>query len=198
MTILSAKGKKKHFHELHNDSTIADIELAVREGFESVEHLKRYTTTGMGTDQGKTVQCQCTRRHGRPAWHGDSGNRNHDISSLPTRPSPSGLSSGTTDGNCFCKKRKTPIHRWHDRHGAVYEGCGRLETSPGTFPGNKEDMHAAVTNANASQPGLPWGCWMPPHWAKIDLQGPDCKPLLNMLYTNAWDRLMPGKMPDMA
>ena len=44
----------KHFHELHNDSTVADIHLAAREGYEAAEHLKRYTTTGMGTDQGKT------------------------------------------------------------------------------------------------------------------------------------------------
>ena len=48
------EGSAKHFHDFQNDVTAADIQLAAREGFVSVEHLKRYTTTGMATDQGKT------------------------------------------------------------------------------------------------------------------------------------------------
>ena len=184
------KGQKKHFHELHNDSTIADIELAVREGFESVEHLKRYTTTGMGTDQGKLSNVNAL------AVMADlRGTAIPAIGTTTFRPPYTPVTFGSVVGHdrreLFLQKRKTPVHRWHDRHGAVYEDVGDWKR-PRYFPRNREDMHAAVQReclATRTSVGMLDASTL----GKIDLQGPDCKQLLNILYTNAWDRLMPGK-----
>ena len=184
------QGPKKHFHELHNDSTVADIELAMREGFESVEHLKRYTTTGMGTDQGKTSNIN--------ALAVMSKLRNLPIPEIGTttfRPPYTPLTLGSIVGaerrQLFLQKRRTAMHPWHDKNNAVYEDVGDWKR-PYYFPKAGESMHDAVQreclaarNACALLDASTLG--------KIDLQGKDTVKLLNMLYTNAWDQLVPGR-----
>ncbi|WP_423906722.1 sarcosine oxidase subunit alpha family protein [Candidatus Spongiihabitans sp.] len=184
------RGKKKHFHELHNDSTVADIELAAREGFESVEHLKRYTTTGMGTDQGKTSNLN--------AMTVMANLRNVTVPEVGTttfRPPFTPLTFGSIVGHdrreLFLQKRKTAIHPWHDKNGAVYEDVGDWKR-PYYFPKVGESMHDAVQreclaarNSCALLDASTLG--------KIDLQGKDTIKLLNMLYTNAWNQLAPGR-----
>ncbi len=184
------KGKKKHFHELHNDSTVADIELAAREGFESVEHVKRYTTTGMGTDQGKTSNLN--------ALSVLSNLRNTSIPAVGTttfRPPFTPLTLGSIVGQerreLFLQKRKTAMHPWHDRNGAVYEDVGDWKR-PFYFPTHNESMHDAVQReclAVRNSSGLLDASTL----GKIDLQGRDVSKLLNLLYTNAWSKLAPGK-----
>ncbi|MCY4314340.1 MAG: 2Fe-2S iron-sulfur cluster-binding protein, partial [Gammaproteobacteria bacterium] len=136
------QGKTKHFHELHNDATIGDIHLAVREGYESVEHLKRYTTTGMGTDQGKTSNLN--------ALAALSETRNLPIPELgvttfrpPYTPLTMGSIVGHDCGDLFHQKRKTPMHPWHDQAHAVYEDVGDWKR-PRYFSLGNEAMHAAV------------------------------------------------------
>ncbi len=184
------QGKKKHFHELHNDSTVADIELAMREGFESVEHLKRYTTTGMGTDQGKTSNINALTVMAKL--------RNLPIVEVGTttfRPPYTPLTFGAIVGHerrqLFLQQRKTAMHPWHDKMGAVYEDVGDWKR-PHYFPKLRESMDDAVQreclaarNACALLDASTLG--------KIDLQGKDTVKLLNMLYTNAWDQLAPGR-----
>jgi len=184
------KGKKKHFHELHNDSTIADIELAIREGFESIEHLKRYTTTGMGTDQGKISNVNTISVM--------SDLMNTSIQAVGTttfRPPYTPLSFGSIVGHdrreLFLQKRKTPIHSWHDRNGAVFEDVGDWKR-PLYFPKVGEVMHTAVQReclATRTSVGILDASTL----GKIDLQGRDCKQLLNMLYTNSWNQLAQGR-----
>ena len=184
------RGPKKHFHELQNDSTVADIELAVREGFDSVEHLKRYTTTGMGTDQGKTSNLN--------ALTVISGLHGTGISALGTttfRPPYTPLTFGAIIGHerreLFAQKRTTPMHPWHDRRGAVYEDVGDWKR-PWYFPADGENMRASVRReclATRNAVGILDASTL----GKIDIRGEHAVKLLNMVYTNAWDQLAPGR-----
>lgn len=184
------QGRKKHFHELHNDATVGDIALAAREGFESVEHLKRYTTTGMGTDQGKTSNIN--------ALSVMAELRQSSVPSVGTttfRPPFTPLSFGSIVGHdrreLFVQKRKTPMHPWHDQNGAVYEDVGDWKR-PFYFPRAGESMHDAVQReclATRNSVGIMDATTL----GKIDIQGPDARKLLNMVYTNAWSKLAPGR-----
>ena len=184
------QGRKKHFHELHNDATVADIHLAAREGYHSVEHLKRYTTTGMGTDQGKTSNLNAlavmSEIRGIPV---------PEVGTTTFRPPFTPLTFGSIAGHdrrqLFLQTRKTPMHDWHYRHGAVFEDVGDWKR-PRYFPGEGETMHDAVQReclAARKSCGILDASTL----GKIDLRGRDCVQLLNMLYTNDWSRLAPGR-----
>ncbi len=183
-------GPKKHFHELHNDATVADIALAAREGFLSVEHLKRYTTTGMGTDQGKTSNVNALavmaeiRQKTIP-----------EVGTTTFRPPFTPLTFGSIVGHerreLFLQKRKTAMHPCHDAAGAVYEDVGDWKR-PFYFPKAGENMHQAVQReCLAARKSV--GILDASTLGKIDIQGPDAKKLLNMVYTNAWSQLQPGR-----
>ena len=184
------QGPKKHFHELHNDSTVADIELAAREGFISIEHLKRYTTTGMGTDQGKTSNLNALT-----VMSGIRGVPIPEVGTTTFRPPYTPLTFGSIVGHdrrqLFVQKRKTPMHPWHDRNGAIYEDVGDWKR-PFYFPQPGESMHDAVQReclAARASIGIVDASTL----GKIDIQGPDARRLLNMVYTNAWSKLAPGR-----
>ncbi len=184
------RGRKKHFHELHNDATVADIHLAAREGYRSIEHVKRYTTTGMGTDQGKTSNLNAltvmSEIRGVPV---------PEIGTTTFRPPFTPLTFGSIAGHdcrqLFLPVRKTPIHDWHDRHGAVFEDVGDWKR-PRYFPQAGETMHDAVQRecvAVRKHCGILDASTL----GKIDLTGRDCIKLLNMLYTNDWSKLARGR-----
>ena len=184
------RGPKKHFHELHNDSTVADIELAAREGFESVEHLKRYTTTGMGTDQGKTSNLNALA-----VMSNLRGTRIAALGATTFRPPYTPLTFGAITGHerreLFMQKRTTPMHPWHEKNGAVYEDVGDWKR-PFYFPQNDEDMHAAVQReclAARNAIGIVDASTL----GKIDIRGQHAAELLDMIYTNAWQKLAPGR-----
>ncbi len=184
------RGPKKHFHELHNDSTVADIALAAREGFISIEHLKRYTTTGMGTDQGKTSNLN--------ALTVMSEIRDVPIPEVGTttfRPPFTPLSFGSIVGHdrreLFVQQRKTAMQPWHNRNNAVYEDVGDWKR-PFYFPHHGESMHDAVQRECLSA-RTSAGIVDASTLGKIDIQGPDARRLLNMVYTNAWSKLAPGR-----
>ncbi len=184
------RGPKKHFHELHNDSTVADIELAAREGFDSVEHLKRYTTTGMGTDQGKTSNLNALA-----VMAGLQGASVSTLGATTFRPPYTPLTFGAVIGHerreLFQQKRTTPMHPWHDRHGAVYEDVGDWKR-PFYFPQHGENMRAAVQReCLAARTAI--GIVDASTLGKIDIKGEDAAELLNMIYTNAWSKLAPGR-----
>lgn len=184
------KGKKKHFHELHNDATVADLHLATREGFISVEHTKRYTTTGMGTDQGKTSNVN--------ALSVMSGIQERPIPQIGTttfRPPYTPLTFGAIVGQntraLFLQKRTTAMQPWHLANGAVFEDVGDWKR-PRYFPRKGESMHDAVQReCKAVRQGV--GILDASTLGKIDIQGKDAARFLNFLYTNAWSKLGLGK-----
>ena len=137
-----ARRRGRAFVDLQNDVTAEDIGLAVREGFESIEHVKRYTTTGMATDQGKTANMTAlglvAEALGRPVPEvGTTTFR------PPYTPVTFGALAGASRGKLFDPVRTTPMHDWAVAHGAVFEDVGLWKRAR-YFPRDGEDMHAAV------------------------------------------------------
>ncbi|HZA67330.1 MAG TPA: sarcosine oxidase subunit alpha [Geminicoccaceae bacterium] len=182
--------RSKMFVDLQNDVTAGDIHLALGEGYRSIEHVKRYTTTGMGTDQGKTANVNAlgivAQRTGRTiAELGVTTFR------PPYTPVAFGAIVGRNCGVMFDPVRRTPIHAWHEAHGAVFEDVGQWKR-PRYYPRAGEDMAAAVAReTRAARSGI--GILDASTLGKIDLQGPDAAELLNRVYTNAWSKLPVGR-----
>ena len=113
----------KAFVDFQNDVTTRDLALARREGFESIEHIKRYTATGMGTDQGKTSGLNALAYVAA-----DSDRRIPDVGlttyRMPYTPVTFGVFAGTARGDLFDPVRTTPSHAWASERGAVFEDVG--------------------------------------------------------------------------
>lgn len=184
------KGARKHFHDLQNDVTVADIHLAAREGYQSVEHLKRYTTTGMGTDQGKTsnVNALAVMAELRGAAIPDVGTTTFRP---PYTPVTFGAVAGQYTGNLFLQERTTAMQPWHLANGAVFEDVGDWKR-PWYFPRGEESMHEAVQR-ECRMVRESVGMVDASTLGKIDIQGEDAAEFLNMIYTNAWLKLAVGK-----
>ncbi|MGH6895383.1 MAG: sarcosine oxidase subunit alpha [Geminicoccaceae bacterium] len=182
--------RSKMFVDLQNDVTAGDIHLALGEGYRSIEHVKRYTTTGMGTDQGKTANVNAlgivAERSGRAiAALGVTTFR------PPYTPVTFGAIVGRNCGAMFDPVRRTPMHAWHEAHGATFEDVGQWKR-PRYYPRAGEDMAAAVAReTRAARTGI--GILDASTLGKIDLQGPDAAELLDRVYTNAWSRLPIGR-----
>jgi len=135
------KGKKR-FVDLQNDTAVSDIQLAVREGFESAEHVKRYTLTGFGTDQGRTSNVNAlgilAETIGRPI--GEVGTTTFRP---PYTPVTFGAMGGRHRGERLDPARLTAMHDWHVAQCAVFEDVGQWKR-PRYFPRGDEDMVAAV------------------------------------------------------
>ncbi|QQK63081.1 sarcosine oxidase subunit alpha family protein [Cobetia sp. cqz5-12] len=180
----------KQFVDLQNDVTAAGIELATREGFESIEHVKRYTAMGFGTDQGKlgningmAVAARCL------------GQSIPDTGTTVFRPNYTpvtfGAIVGRHCGELFDPIRYTAMHEWHVAQGAKFEDVGQWKR-PWYYPQGSEDMHAAVEReclAVREKVGVLDASTL----GKIDITGRDAREFLNRIYTNAWAKLGVGK-----
>ncbi|CAE6945281.1 Sarcosine oxidase subunit alpha [Pseudomonas marincola] len=180
----------KQFVDFQNDVTAAGIELATREGFESVEHVKRYTALGFGTDQGKLGNI-----NGLAIAARSLGISIEQMGTTMFRPNYTPVTFGAVAGrHCgalFEPKRYTAMHAWHVANGAEFEDVGQWKR-PWYFPKNGEDLHAAVAReclAVRNAVGILDASTL----GKIDIQGPDAREFLNRVYTNAWTKLDVGK-----
>jgi sarcosine oxidase, subunit alpha len=183
-------GRGKAFVDLQNDVTAADIGLALREGYRSVEHVKRYTTTGMGTDQGKTSNVNALG-----IIAATTGQSIAEIGVTTFRPPYTPVTFGAIAGrNCgalFDPVRRTPMHTWHEVHGAVFEDVGQWKR-PWYYPKPGETMAEAVDReVLAARKGVV--ILDASTLGKIDLQGRDVAEFLNRIYTNAWSKLVIGR-----
>jgi len=165
--------RAKAFVDYQNDVGAADIELAIREGFESIEHIKRYTAMGFGTDQGKLGNINGMALAARAL--------NKPIDKVGTTtfrpnyvPISFGLLAGLERGELFDPIRKTSPHAQHQAAGAPFEDVGQWKR-PWYFPKAGEDMHAAVNReVLAVRSGV--GIMDASTLGKIDIQGPDAAP----------------------
>ncbi|HSE75413.1 MAG TPA: sarcosine oxidase subunit alpha family protein, partial [Dongiaceae bacterium] len=180
----------KHFIDYQNDVTAADVMLANREGYRSVEHLKRYTTMGMATDQGKTsnVNALALMADLRGVSIPEVGTTTFRP---PYTPVTIGTFSGIDKGDFLDPIRKTPLHSWHEQHGAPFETVGQWHRA-WYYPKPGESMHDAV-NREVKAVRTSVGIVDASTLGKIDIQGPDAAWFLNMVYTNAWSKLEPGR-----
>lgn len=180
----------KQFVDLQNDVTASDIHLAIREGFESIEHVKRYTAMGFGTDQGKTGNI-----NGMGIAAQALGKTIPEVGTTTFRPNYTPVTFGTVAGlelgDAFDPIRTTAMHDWHVKQGALFEDVGQWKR-PWYYPKNGEDLHAAVKReVLAVRNGV--GTLDGSTLGKIDIQGPDATTLLNWIYSNAWSKLEIGK-----
>jgi sarcosine oxidase subunit alpha len=183
-----ARGKA--FVDWQNDVTTKDLALATREGFRSIEHVKRYTTTGMETDQGKTSNLNAlgivSRALGKPIPQvGLTTFR------MPYVPVTFGAFAGTARGELFDPVRRTPIHAWAAANGAVFEDVGLWKRAR-HFPRAGEDLHAAV-NRECLAVRNACGIFDASTLGKIEVVGKDAVTFMNRLYVNAWSNLAVGR-----
>ena len=171
------------------DVTVADIELAVRENFVSVEHLKRYTTTGMAVDQGKTSNLNALT-----LLAGLSKRSIGEVGTTTFRPQfmpvPMGAIAGQQHGDFYTPARLLPAHDWHVGHGAVFENYGAWKR-PEYYATNGGDRESAIREevlALRRSAGLFDGSPL----GKIEVTGPDAGEFLNRIYVNNVLTLKPG------
>ena len=180
----------KAFVDFQNDVTAKDIALAALEGFRSIEHVKRYTTTGMATDQGKTSNLNALA-----IVAGELGRTSPEIGlttfRMPYTPVTFGALAGMSRGNLFDPVRTTPMHAQQASAGAVFEDVGLWKRAR-YFPRGSETMHEAVAReCLAVRTGV--GMFDATTLGKIEVVGPDAAEFLNRMYINAWTKLGVGR-----
>jgi len=180
----------KAFVDLQNDVTTKDLRIATREGFRSIEHVKRYTTAGMATDQGKTSNLNTLATVAgmlqQPVPAGG-----HTTYRMPYTPVTFGALAGPARGPLLDPIRQAPLHEWAASHGAVFEDVGAWKRAR-YFPRAGEDQHAAVPRecrAVRSAAGLLDASTL----GKIEVVGPDAAQFLDLLYTIDVASLPPGR-----
>jgi len=185
------KGKHyKRFVDFQNDVAVSDIELAVREGFRSIEHVKRYTTLGMATDQGKT-----SNLNGLQLVSNIQKKIVPEVGHTTFRPPYTSVTIGTIIGrevgNNYRATRKSPMHEWHERNNAVFVDAG-LWLRPRYYNQGNENLHQA-SKREAANVRKNVGICDVTSLGKIDIKGLDSAEFLNRVYTNAWLKLPIGK-----
>ncbi|MGI9395352.1 MAG: glycine cleavage T C-terminal barrel domain-containing protein, partial [Boseongicola sp.] len=182
--------RSKTWLDYQNDVKVTDVELAAREGFESVEHAKRYTTLGMATDQGKLSNI-----NGLAILSQALGEEIPNVGTTtfrpPYTPITMGSIAGEARGELFQPIRRTPIHEWHEENGAHWEPVGHWRR-PYAFPRKGESIVDAVTrevNTTRNAVGLLDASTL----GKLVVSGPDAGQFLDMLYTNMMSTLKVGK-----
>lgn len=179
----------KQFVDMQNDVTAAGIEMSTREGFESIEHVKRYTALGFGTDQGKTGNV-----NGMAIVARALGKSLSETGTTVFRPNYTpvsfGVVTGAHKGLLFDPQRFTPMHAWHLERGAEFENVGQWKR-PWYYPVGDEKLEQAIAReqlATRNSVGILDASTL----GKIDIQGKDAREFLGRVYTNAWAKLQLG------
>jgi sarcosine oxidase, subunit alpha len=186
----TAGSSEKSFVDWQHDVTTRDLALATREGFQSIEHVKRYTTTGMATDQGKTSNLNAMAI---VAKHLGVTIPQVGLTTfrMPYTPISFGSLAGTSRGVLFDPVRTTPMHAWAKANGAVFENVGLWKRAR-YFPKAGEDMHAAVARECRAVRGS-CGIFDATTLGKIEVVGADAAEFMNRLYINSWSNLSVGR-----
>ncbi len=180
----------KRFLDFQNDVTVSDVELAIREGYRSIEHVKRYTTLGMATDQGKT-----SNLNGLQLVSNIENKIVPSVGHTTFRPPYTPVSIGAIVGREIGKHskptRKSPMHNWHKKNNAVFVDAG-VWLRPRYYKQNNEGLFDA-SKREAENVRKNVGVCDVTTLGKIDIKGPDAAEFLNRVYTNAWLKLPVGK-----
>ncbi|PII39519.1 sarcosine oxidase subunit alpha, partial [Sinorhizobium meliloti CCBAU 01290] len=179
----------KAFIDFQHDVCAKDIRLAVREGMHSIEHIKRFTTNGMASDQGKL-----SNMHGLAIAAEALGKEIPQVGLTTFRQPYTPVTFGTivshSRGSLFDPARKTPIHAWEEAQGAEFEDVNWKRAW--FYPKAGENMHEAVARECKTVREAA-GVFDASTLGKIEVVGPDAAEFLNLMYTNAWDNLKPGR-----
>ncbi len=188
--IVSGKGKR--FVDFQHDVTDSDIELANREGFRSVEHMKRYTTLGMATDQGKTANIAGLAILGEV-----SGRTIGEVGTTIFRPPYTPVSLGALAGHHVHKDfrpiRYTPSHQWAEEKKAVFMETGpwmRAQYFPKTA--GEDWLTAMCREVTVTRQRV--GVCDVSTLGKIDIRGKDSAIFLDRVYTGTFSTLPIGRV----
>ena len=180
----------KQFIDFQNDATVADIRLAVREGYRNVEHVKRYTALGFGTDQGKLGNI-----NGMAVLADALGKTIPEVGTTTFRPVYTpvrfGTVAGESVGGLYDPVRKTALHEWHEAASAPMEVVGQWHR-PWYFPREGEDLHGAVARECLAVRNSV-GAMDASTLGKIDARGPDVVEFLERIYTHNVGRMKVGR-----
>jgi sarcosine oxidase subunit alpha len=183
--------KTKAFVDFQNDVTDTDIRLAAQEGFVSIEHLKRYTTLGMATDQGKTSQL-----NGHALLAAATGRSIAEtgtiLSRSPYTPVAIGAFAGHHRDEDFRPERRTASHQWAIERGATFVDAGLWKRAQWfARPGERDWLETVNREVTMTRNGV--GICDVSTLGKIDVHGPDAGTLLDRLYINTFSTLPIGK-----
>ncbi len=180
----------KQFVDLQNDVALSDVGLAAQENYRSVEHLKRYTTTGMGTDQGKTSNVNALVLMGE-----FTGREPADVGTTkfrpPFAPITLGLFAGRRVGALYRPLKTLPAEGWHRARGALFEQFGNWYR-PAAYPRGGESLDAAAQRealAVRTSVGLLDGSPL----GKLEIFGPDAAQFLDLMYLGTMSTLSVGQ-----
>jgi sarcosine oxidase subunit alpha len=184
-------GKGRAWIDQQNDVTVKDIKLAAQENFTSVEHMKRYTTLGMATDQGKTgnviglaIMAELTGR--------SIPETGTTIYRPPYTPVALGALAGRSRGKEFKPYRLTPSHHWAAEQGATFVEVGNwLRTQWVPQAGETEWRQSVDREVLATRRSV--GICDVTTLGKIDIQGTDAGAFLDRVYANTFSTLPVGK-----
>ena len=187
---VKSQARGKAFLDIQNDVTVGDVELALREGYSNVEHVKRYTTGGMGIDQGKTGNINII---GTVA--AAQGTHLPEVGTTTVRPPYTPVSfgaiSGLREGSVVLPYRHTPVTRWNLAKGAFMYEAGARWRRPGYFPRDGESFQDTVNReCKAVREGV--GVYDGSPLGKFELKGRDVGQFLDLLYTNIMSTLTPS------
>ncbi len=182
--------RSKMWLDYQNDVKVSDVQLAAQEGYESVEHTKRYTTLGMATDQGKLSNI-----NGLAVLSDALGQAIPATGTTTFRPpyTPISLGSigGEASGDLFQPIRKTPIHEWGDANGAEWEPVGQWRRAYAYVQGGETTEDAVNREVKNTREHL--GLLDASTLGKLIVKGPDAGKFLDMMYTNMMSNLAVGK-----
>ncbi|WP_299352791.1 sarcosine oxidase subunit alpha family protein [uncultured Shimia sp.] len=180
----------KSWLDYQNDVKVSDVRLAAQEGYESVEHTKRYTTLGMATDQGKLSNI-----NGLATLAGQLNAPIPAVGTTTFRPPYTPISMGSIAGEArdevFQPLRRTPIHQYHEDQKAFFEPVGQWRR-PYCFP-KAGESHADAVKREINQTRASVGLLDASTLGKIIVKGTDAGKFVDMLYTNMMSNLKPGK-----
>ena len=187
-----AGSRARAWLDLQNDVTVKDVKQAHQEGFRSVEHLKRYTTLGMATDQGRTanvaglaIMAECTGK--------SIPETGTTIFRPPYTPVPIGAFAGRARGKAFRPTRLTPSHKWAEEHDAVFVETGAWLRAQ-WYPRDGETHWRHSVDREVSMTRGSVGICDVTTLGKIDIQGRDAAEFLNKIYCNGFAKLAVGKV----
>ena len=177
----------KSFIDLQNDVTTKDLRQAIREGFDRIEHLKRFTTNSMGTDQGKISSINALGIASKLLKKSVS-----EVGTTTYRPPYSPVSFSAIAGRgvyeFYDPIRKTPIHPWHEKQNAIFENVGQWKRPWYFKKYENESMHEAVQRESKQvreSAGILDGSTL----GKIEIKGKDALKFINLMYTNDFTRM---------
>ncbi|TLY86583.1 MAG: FAD-binding protein [Gammaproteobacteria bacterium] len=182
------RGPAKAFVDLQNDVTAADVRLSFREGYEHVEHMKRFTTHGMASDQGRlgglVGSAVLAQARGVPLWQvGQTRPRPF------AQPVPFAALAGGEVREHYRPKRRLPLHDWHEAAGATFVPTG-LWLRPLVYS-RRQGWEAVLNEARAVRRSV--GITDVSTLGKIDVQGPDAARFLDFIYANSFSTLAVGR-----